>query len=143
MSSLKKIAFAVGFMVAAVFGLCTPAASAQPAAPHVTCHANSCYGQDPVATGCANDAQTYRSFYIKNLDLEVEARWSPTCQSAWARAGSCCGPVGTLSIGQAPQLSQSTSISAGYTRMIVWAGGPRACVDVTNPMGTPFTCTPA
>jgi hypothetical protein len=143
MPSSKKIALAIALMLGAVFGLCTPTASAQPAAPNVTCHASSCFGQDPVATGCANDAQTYRSFYIKNLDLEVEARWSPACQSAWARASSCCGPVGTLSVGQPPQQGQSVPIYQGYTRMIVWAGGPRACVDVTNPMGTPFTCTPA
>lgn len=115
----------------------------KPAAPHVTCNGSSCFGQDPIATGCANDAQTYKSFYLQNIDLYVEARWSPACNAAWARASTCCNAQGTLSVGQPPQLGQSTSIPSGYTRMIVWAGGPRACVIVTDPPGIPNTCTPA
>lgn len=96
------------------------AAPADAATPAVSCHAYSCYNIDPLASGCANDAETvlvqdYKAESQASFGLEI--RYSPTCAAAWLRltvwsgnnigfAGSAWNPGGT-SVGfsghQAPE----------------------------------------
>jgi hypothetical protein len=65
--------------------------------PVVTCSRNGCTGQDPAATGCSADATTLLSKKILNSSGqsigEIDLRWSPTCQTNWARVVSSIGSV--------------------------------------------------
>lgn len=75
-------------------------APAQPFLPAVTCSRNGCTGLDPNATGCSADATTLLSKNIVNSSGQsigkIELRWSPTCQTNWARVTSFIGsaPLG-------------------------------------------------
>lgn len=75
-------------MVFTALGSATPARAA-------SCSGTGCNGQDPIATGCNSDAYTVTSANIKNLQNQVvgrvDLRWSPTCQTNWARAVSNVG----------------------------------------------------
>lgn len=65
--------------------------------PAVTCSRNGCTGQDPAATGCSADGTTLLSKKILNASGqiigEIDLRWSPTCQTNWARVVSSIGSV--------------------------------------------------
>lgn len=52
-----------------------------------SCPGLGCNGQDPVAMGCSSDAYTARSLQgtIGSKTYTVELRWSPHCQSNWAK----------------------------------------------------------
>jgi hypothetical protein len=75
--------------VAAV--LAHPAAANIPGNSGVSCFQDGCNYQDAAATGCDADAQTLGRAPIGNLGY-VELRWSPTCQTNWARVVSTSGP---------------------------------------------------
>ena len=49
----------------------------------VTCYGDYCSGQDPVSTGCANDA--YIATVYNNSFFSLQVRYSPTCKTNWAR----------------------------------------------------------
>lgn len=51
----------------------------------VTCYGDYCSGQDPVATGCYRDAVTVEAAQVDTGAGRLELRWSPTCQTVWAR----------------------------------------------------------
>jgi Protein of unknown function (DUF2690) len=55
--------------------------------------------QDPIHTGCADDAETVGQTAIHdsrgNQLGYVELRWSPSCQTNWARVTSTSGPIFT------------------------------------------------
>lgn len=55
----------------------------QPANADVGCWGDYCSGMDPVATGCASDAETVAWLDLSGARLEL--RWSPTCKTNWAR----------------------------------------------------------
>jgi hypothetical protein len=64
-----------------------PALSAAPAYA-ATCSGYGCDGQDPLASGCNTGAYTVASAPITYQGVTygtVELRWSPTCQTNWAR----------------------------------------------------------
>jgi len=92
------------------------AVSAAPAGA-VGCYGDYCSGQDPQATGCADDAQTVAWYDAQGARLEL--RWSPTCQTNWARfilypQGWSYVHNATLSAVQDTGYTQSTSVeSAG------------------------------
>jgi hypothetical protein len=68
-------------------GLTAPMATATPALA-ATCSGYGCDYQDPVATGCSSGAYTVTSAAITYQGVTygtVELRWSPTCQTNWAR----------------------------------------------------------
>lgn len=77
-----------------------------------TCPGTGCNGQDPVAMGCANDAYTARTTQgtIGSKSYTIELRWSPHCQSNWAK----------ISVNQASTLevqlehTNGTAISGTY-----------------------------
>ncbi len=89
-------------MAAAIVGLLAilggTAVVAEPALA-VGCYGDWCSGQDPQDTGCANGAKTVAEARVKvhytqvggdpagrDEDIgKVELRWSPTCQTNWAR----------------------------------------------------------
>ena len=53
----------------------------------VGCYGDYCSALDPQSTGCAADAYTIfrESVYGTGGASWVEVRWSPTCQTNWAR----------------------------------------------------------
>ncbi|MFF5233264.1 DUF2690 domain-containing protein [Dactylosporangium sp. NPDC000521] len=61
-------------------------AVAVPGERSVSCWGDWCSGQDPERTGCAVGASTVASAGIPwSNGLTIELRWSPTCQTNWAR----------------------------------------------------------
>lgn len=86
-----------------LLGVGFSAVSTPPAEAAVGCYGNWCSGMDPHATGCDRDAITVATAPITSgysLGLQVgpfsaskaqefgtlELRWSPRCQTNWARA---------------------------------------------------------
>jgi hypothetical protein len=63
----------------------SPATQTTAAAVPALCYANSCYGEDPDATGCSSDARTIYNAPDAS-GPRVQLRYSPTCRAAWARA---------------------------------------------------------
>ncbi|WBB77252.1 DUF2690 domain-containing protein [Micromonospora sp. WMMD882] len=56
------------------------------------CYGDWCSGQDPEAMGCSAGAYTVASAWAGSY--LVELRWSPSCQTNWARiGGSWTGPL--------------------------------------------------
>lgn len=49
-----------------------------------SCSGTGCNGLDPYKTSCRKDAKTVAKIYGQGVKLEL--RWSPSCQSNWARA---------------------------------------------------------
>src|SRR4051812_45566343 len=75
-------------VMAFVIGLISAAA---PSANAASCYGDYCSGQDPQATGCANDAYTFASVRIPGTYSYVDLRWSPSCKTEWARVPSSWG----------------------------------------------------
>lgn len=76
---LARAAVVAGLLVGsgvAVIATAVPASA-------VSCWGNYCSGLDPQATGCANGATTLSSVDLGYGSLNL--RWSPTCQTEWAR----------------------------------------------------------
>jgi uncharacterized membrane protein len=80
----RRLTARVAAMIAAIVvgaGLSTVVFIAP--AQAVSCYGDYCSGQDPMQTGCGNDATTVA---WKDLTGErLELRWSPTCKTNWAR----------------------------------------------------------
>jgi hypothetical protein len=82
---LARLSAATVLILGAAAGL--PALSAG-AAQAATCSGYGCDNQDPVATGCDAGAYTVTSAPITYQGITygtVELRWSPACQTNWAR----------------------------------------------------------
>ncbi|GAA0930076.1 DUF2690 domain-containing protein [Virgisporangium aurantiacum] len=62
-------------------GLTATAAPAQAA----TCSGPACTYQNPESTGCSADAVTVAHVQLPAVQQRLELRWSPRCQSNWAR----------------------------------------------------------
>lgn len=103
--------------------------SAGPALAAPACHAGTCNGRNPVATGCASDAVTLASRTWSDHAAggtfgqhTVELRYSHRCDASWARVRTSAG--GT----------------AGVTRVDAWLRGHRAVtVRHRNSAGTVFS----
>ncbi|GAA3146952.1 hypothetical protein GCM10020255_025260 [Rhodococcus baikonurensis] len=66
-----------------------------PSASAASCYGDYCSGVDPLSSGCANDAYTVATGYVYGSggSAWVEIRWSPTCQTNWARANGVTSNV--------------------------------------------------
>ncbi len=115
-SILSSLLTAIALVVGGTVLLAAPASA-------VSCYGDYCSGQDPDASGCSAGGITTKSWGNSSFILEV--RWSPTCQTNWARLTmyphTGCSPAGTLTAQQDTGYTQSRSIgsscsSAGYTR---------------------------
>lgn len=72
-------------ILAAVLGVASALIVPRPAMA-ATCWGDWCSGQDPESSRCSLDAYTVASAGIPwSSGLAVELRWSPTCQTNWAR----------------------------------------------------------
>lgn len=80
----RKIAIAMAVALGALGGVVGVAAPASA----VSCYGDYCSGQDPQASGCAADAKTVFTAYVYGTGGAswVDIRWSPTCQTNWARS---------------------------------------------------------
>jgi hypothetical protein len=79
--------FIMALAMAVGFGLIVPAMIATPAYA-ATCSGYGCDYKDPIATGCNAGSYTVTSASITYQGVNygtVELRWSPTCQTNWAR----------------------------------------------------------
>lgn len=64
----------------------TAALIAAPApASAATCSGAGCTYQDPQASGCSADAVTVANLKLPYVAQQLELRWSPRCQTNWAR----------------------------------------------------------
>lgn len=92
---VRRVLAALAITLVAITGLSV--AGSQPANASVGCSGSSCTGKDPIATGCASGAYTvaYVQVYYQyvwqtwtghwNYAGLLELRWSPACQTNWAR----------------------------------------------------------
>lgn len=104
----------------------------------VTCYGDYCSGQDPMATGCASDAIT-----VASADLgwgELTLRWSPTCQTNWARM--YVYPTRTLGPGYVSAVQ-----STGYTQTgpiyVIISGSPQSETTWSPMIYSPVKCVKA
>lgn len=75
----------------------------------VSCYGDYCSGQDPQASGCANDAYTVASRPFANTGGVLELRWSPTCKTNWAR-------LSTTWVNPTPNALYVVQGGTGYTQ---------------------------
>ena len=116
---LLCITLAVSFVVV------LPDNPAEAASP--SCKGNSCYKRDPQYTNCVNDARTIQSrVAVTNVGNwgVLEMRYSPYCQSNWARYTAWCGAAATIG-------SLTGGLTDGYP-LIRQGGGPYAWVGEVN-----------
>jgi Protein of unknown function (DUF2690) len=113
---MKYAAAAVVTALAVAVTVGTVPARADALPGGVSCYGDYCSGQDPVTTGCDKDAVTIASVEVDNGGGQVDLRWSPTCQTNWARwqqypTGWCvsCTPLALVAV-------QDT----GYTQKLDW-----------------------
>src|SRR4051794_33445734 len=74
--------FRIALLVAVTTVAITAGATSARAA---SCWGDWCSGQDPMATGCANGAYAVAHLQLPWVSQRLELRWSPTCQTNWAR----------------------------------------------------------
>lgn len=83
----------------------------------VKCWGDYCSGMDPAATGCAANAQTVAAVQLDDGYLDL--RWSPTCQTNWARYEQY--PFGSFA-SETP-IGMSAVQDTGYSQSINWFEG--------------------
>ncbi|MFD3427313.1 DUF2690 domain-containing protein [Nocardia fluminea] len=98
-----------------------------PASHAVSCYGDYCSGQDPLSTGCAGDAYTVAvgNVYGTGGTQYVEIRWSPTCQTNWARSNIVTSNMKAVQEGGYTQGYSSNNGSLAWSRMIY---SPVKCV---------------
>jgi hypothetical protein len=79
-------AILLGTMFAAPLATAAPALAAG-------CPGSGCTYLDPEATGCSKDAITVAHYQLPAVQQRLELRWSPRCQSNWARMYLDSNPV--------------------------------------------------
>lgn len=105
------------------------------------CYGDWCSGKDPAATGCAKDASTVAYVHVHyqttaNLFRQneyaglLELRWSPSCQTNWARFS----PQDSFEY-KAGAVQPMTGYDSGWTEASPWETewskqiySPRECV---------------
>lgn len=122
---LGNIAFSVVGALIATLAVAISVAPATAAEPGITatCYAQSCEGQWPNTTRCANDAFTPHS-EVSPEGILVELRYSPTCRAAWGyiRYGIIGDRVRVHSSDGSNYYREITSNSDTFTRMVNDAG---------------------
>ncbi|QKV73983.1 DUF2690 domain-containing protein [Amycolatopsis sp. Hca4] len=58
-----------------------------------TCSGFGCTYQDPQLSGCSADAVTVAHYQLPAVAQRLELRWSPSCQTNWARMYLDTSPV--------------------------------------------------
>ncbi len=102
----------------------------------VTCYGDYCSGQDPMATGCADDAVTVA--FKQMDDGRMELRWSPTCKTNWARYEQY--PFGSFA-SEVP-LALVAVQDTGYTQSISWFEGDNVQPIEVGTYWTPMIYSP-
>ena len=99
------VAVGAALLLAGATVVALPVTSAEALPGGVSCYGDYCSGQDPAATGCDRDAVTVASLPIDTGAGQLDLRWSPTCQTNWARwqqypTGWClnCTPLALLAV---------------------------------------------
>jgi len=125
----RRLASAVVVVSLLTGGATTFASESQAGA--ATCWGDWCSGQDPQATGCANDGVTVAHANIPGTTARVELRWSPSCKTKWARVPSSWGKSypGNLRVVQR---------STGYSQVRVVASN--ASYSWTRQIYSPTRC---
>lgn len=117
--SAWKLAVAVIVALGCVFGGAQPASAAT--------------SGDPLSTGCANDAITYKT--VRPQGIAVELRYSRTCKTNWLRVSGAGGrtmEAGIWSPHTGPQwtLSYRSAPSGTFWTNMVYAPG-NTCVNAS------------
>lgn len=140
LSVLVAILLGTGLMIA-------PAVTAAASPQTATCYGDYCSGMDPATTIgpnghiCSDDAYTVASNGIPGTNGTniVELRWSPNCQSNWARANFVLLNIKAVQVSTGYQQSYSDN-NGSYTwsRMIY---SPTRCVKavITGAWGSTET----
>src|SRR4051812_35862654 len=85
-SQVKERLARLGAAATLVTGLTAGVGALHPApALAVTCSGTGCTYQDPEASGCSADAVTVASYQLPAVQQRLDLRWSPRCQTNWAR----------------------------------------------------------
>ncbi|PPG02660.1 hypothetical protein C5E06_09410 [Pseudoclavibacter sp. RFBI5] len=150
---LKYLAIAAGLLASLTLVASPAAARPTPRAVSQTapgCEGDACSGLDPIEAGCSGDAYTVTSLETELGGGIIEVRWSPSCETNWARwtkypTGLCmnCSPMAIRAVqdgGYSQSLELTTAkLSNGdsaWTPMIyspvkavkaeakMWCGGP-------------------
>ncbi|MGV9611652.1 DUF2690 domain-containing protein [Nocardia xishanensis] len=98
-----------------------------PTSNAVTCYGDYCSGQDPLASGCAAGAYTVAvgNVYGTGGTQYVEIRWSPTCQTNWARSNIVSSQIKAVQEGGYTQGYSTNNGSQAWSKMIY---SPVKCV---------------
>jgi hypothetical protein len=100
-----------------------------------SCYGDYCSGKNPMATGCAADAETI-AVRDDIVGARLDMRWSRTCKTAWARWQQYLRGwnLGTV------LLTLRTVQDTGYTQYHSWddGGGPGDNTTTWSPM----VCSP-
>lgn len=106
-----------GLFLAALAATSLSPTPANASTAEVSCYGDFCSGSDPALSGCDTDAVTVAALQDDKGSGRLELRWSPTCQTNWARwqqypTGWClnCSPLDLLAV-------QDT----GYTQHLVFS----------------------
>lgn len=112
----------------------------------IACTGDGCWGLDPVAAGCDSDAETVGS--VTSYMGLLELRYSPACQSNWAKLSNHNPSVGVqFGVENAENPAQtevwamtgSDAGSYGWTNMV--SGVPLAYAWSEGPDGSDYAWT--
>lgn len=100
-----------------------------------SCYGDWCSGQDPQATGCSADAYVVASADVYSGRANLQLRWSPSCQTNWARLyiypSNNWFPGGTLVARQSSGYQQSLGTVSTQGERTYWTSqiySPQLCV---------------
>lgn len=139
------------FAAAGLVGLAAPATAA-------TCHAGSCTGKGPVATGCDDDGTAIAEVPMTTGDgsTKVQLQYSQACKAMWARGRSL--PKSDFDIrivkhrtaDDALLYSHRVTVFAGcsgcanpwgWTNMAGWTSGSKIRACIQQPVTLQWACT--
>lgn len=87
------------------------------------CQGDGCTGQKPELTGCDRDARTIRTGAVVSRDTgrqvgTIELRWSPRCQTDWARVTS---GIGTANLAATVTRDDGTAEAITFRGTSTWS----------------------
>ena len=135
----------------ALLGSAAAFVAAAPTARAATCDADSCTGQDPVASGC-DDANTWTIDTVNAGSYVVNLRYSSDCYAVWAQAVGTGSSSDRGAVEGFPDQSTAypdtvyatgTPTSDGtYSLMISYNSYTRACQEINYSGWEDNACTP-
>jgi hypothetical protein len=72
--------------------------TAPSAAAAAFCRGAECNGLDPDQTGCSSDAKTVRERYVSEFAIDIELRYSSSCNAVWTRITNNWGFAGVAKV---------------------------------------------